>query len=107
MSNEEQQVQSSQMTLGKGIGIYAVLMAVLVMLANLAMSQAWLPGGAVVFYYLASGFLLNRVVLRGLIEWHPVYNTIQNVSVGKLQAMLFWPIAYPNLFFRLGVIKIL
>lgn len=51
------------------------------------------------------GFALNRIVLRGLIEWHPVYNTLGNVSRAKLGMMLLWPIRYPVLFFQLLVSK--
>ena len=55
--------------------------------------------------YLSVGFVMNRVVLRGLIEWHPAYNTIENVSKGKLGLLLGWPVAYPVLFFKLLVVK--
>lgn len=105
MTDGEMQAQSSQMTLGKGVGIYTALLVALLVSIKLAVSFSWFPGAIVFIGYLVFGFVLNRVVLRGLIEWHPVYNTIENVSSGKLQAMLFWPISYPGLFFRLGVIK--
>jgi len=40
-----------------------------------------------------------------LIEWHPVYNTLENVSSAKLSTMAFWILAYPKLFFQLLVTK--
>jgi hypothetical protein len=99
MSDADVQNANVGMTVGKGIGIYALCLVCLVVLAKFA-------GGGVAFLaYFVLGFILNRVVLRGLIEWHPVYNTIDNVSSGKLRALIFWPISYLMLFFKLGVIR--
>jgi len=55
--------------------------------------------------YLGAGIFLNRAVLRGLIKWHPVYNTIENVSRSKFRQMLLWPFSYPALFIQMGVAK--
>lgn len=57
--------------------------------------------------YIAAGIYLNRRVLRKLIEWHPVHNTIDNVSSAKLGFFLLWPIRYFFLFMRLGITKVL
>lgn len=105
MSDGEVQTQVAQMTVGKGIGIYAALLVGLVVLIKLASAVSWFPGVIAFFAYFAFGFVMNRMVLRGLIEWHPVYNTIENVSSSKLRSLIFWPIFYPALFFKLGVIK--
>lgn len=105
MSDGEVQTQVAQMTVGKGIGIYAALLVGLVVLIKLASAVSWFPGVIAFFAYFAFGFVMNRMVLRGLIEWHPVYNTIENVSSSKLRSLIFWPISYPALFFKLGVIK--
>jgi hypothetical protein len=51
--------------------------------------------------YLACGVVLNRIVLRGLIDWHPVYNTLGNVSKAKVHMLLSWPLAYPRLFVQI------
>ncbi|ACX94961.1 hypothetical protein [Halothiobacillus neapolitanus] len=107
MSDNEIQAQGSSMSLRKSIGIYAAFLAVFIILVNLSFSTTWFPGVIAFFAYLVFGFLLNRIVLRGLIEWHPMYNTIENVSSAKLSSFLLWPISYAGLFFRLAVNKVL
>lgn len=57
--------------------------------------------------YAGLGLVMNRAVLRRIIDWHPVNKTIRNVFNTKLRTFLFWPIAYPWLFLRLAIIKIL
>lgn len=57
--------------------------------------------------YFGAGIYLNRSVLRKIIEWHPMYNTIENVSSAKVKYFLFWPIAYLFLFIRLGINKVI
>lgn len=105
MSDGEVQTQEAQMTLGKGVGMYAAFLVGMIILVKLASATTWFSGAIPFFAYFVFGFLMNRVVLRGLVEWHPVYNTIENVSSSKLRALILWPISYPVLFFKLGVIK--
>lgn len=105
MSDGEVQMQSAQMTVGKGIGIYAAFLIGLIVLIKLTGVFTWFSGTIPFFAYFVFGFIMNRLVLRGLIEWHPVYNTIENVSSSKLRSLIFWPISYLALFFKLGVIK--
>ena len=62
---------------------------------------------SLIIAYIAAGIYLNRRVLRKLIEWHPVHNTIDNVSSAKLGFFLLWPIRYFFLFMRLGITKVL
>lgn len=57
--------------------------------------------------YFAAGAYLNRVVLRRLIEWHPMYATLDNVVSEKLKFFFLWPIMYPILFFQLLVNAVL
>ncbi len=64
-------------------------------------------GNLAFFFYLGAGFYLSRAVLRRIIEWHPMYNTLYNVTSGKLKFFLFWPIAYFFLFVRLSINKVL
>ena len=45
----------------------------------------WLSSWVPILAYLGAGIFLNRIVLRGLIEWHPVYCTVQNVARSKFQ----------------------
>ena len=60
-----------------------------------------------IIQYFSSGIYLNRKVLRNLIEWHPVYNTLSNVASAKTNFFLFWPLYYLLLFVRLGINKVL
>lgn len=64
-------------------------------------------GNLAFLFYLGAGFYLSRAVLRKIIEWHPMYNTIYNVSSDKLKFFFLWPIAYFFLFMRLGISKVL
>jgi positive regulator of sigma E activity len=60
-----------------------------------------------ILFYLGAGFYLSRSVLRKIIEWHPTYSTLYNVTSAKLKFFWLWPIAYFFLFVRLGINKIL
>lgn len=60
----------------------------------------------VLLVYLAIGFVLNRKILRPL-GFHPVYDTLYNLSRAKLWAFLLWPLAYFMLIFRLFITKVL
>lgn len=64
-------------------------------------------GNLAFFFYLGAGFYLSRSVLRKIIEWHPMYNTLYNVTSEKLKFFFFWPITYFCLFLRLGINKVL
>jgi hypothetical protein len=78
---------------------------VFIILVALTIRVDAFPGQISLGVYLASGYLLNRTVLRGLIEWHPVYNTVDNVATAKLWMLLLWPGTYPLLFFKLLVAR--
>jgi len=106
-NNSEISAQEPSMSLRKSIGIYVAFLAAFFLLVKLAISTTWFPGIIAFFAYLAFGFLLNRIVLRGLIEWHPMYNTVGDVSSAKLSSFFLWPISYANLLFRLAVNKVL
>lgn len=106
-NNNEISIQDPSMSLRKSIGIYTAFLATFILLVKLAISTTWFPGIIAFFAYLAFGFLLNRIVLRGLIEWHPMYNTIENISSAKLSSFFLWPISYASLLFRLAVNKVL
>jgi len=56
----------------------------------------WMPVS-----WLLSGAWLSRTVLRRLVEWHPVYNTLETVSNIKLRLLITWPITYPGLYLRI------
>jgi hypothetical protein len=55
--------------------------------------------------YIVGGVYLNRWVLRRIIIWHPIYDTVENVYKGKLQMFALWPISYPILLLKLAVVK--
>jgi hypothetical protein len=105
MSDGEVQTQVAEMTVGKGIGIYIALVVGMFVLIKLAIGFPWFSGAIPFCAYFVFGFIMNRLVLRGLVEWHPTYNTVENVSGSKLRSLMFWPLSYPALFFKLGVIK--
>jgi hypothetical protein len=107
-------------TLLKAVGIYfatliGMLVAISVVMAAIEGGGpgAQNPGNAftalllVGALYFGCGIFLNRVVLTRLVEWHEFHNTIQNVSTAKLRQVAFWPLAYPVLFFKLGVTRLL
>ncbi|MDP2152211.1 MAG: hypothetical protein Q8J66_00930 [Methylotenera sp.] len=58
-------------------------------------------------FYLCAGIYLSKKVLANLIEWHQMYNTLDNVTSDKLKYLALWPVMYPILFMKLGVQKIL
>ena len=98
MSDFDVQEEQKSMSIFSALGIYTALL--IVTFSNLDSSFFLL-------LYLASGFVMNRIVLRRLIDWHPVYNTLENVSRGKLSMFLFWPLSYIVLFARIAIVKIL
>jgi hypothetical protein len=93
------------LTLAKASGLYAAALAIFIVVFYLGVAVSWFPGILTVIVFFALGVALSRVVLRGLVEWHPVYNTLENVSASKVRMLLAWPFAYPVLFFQLLVSK--
>lgn len=57
--------------------------------------------------YLVIGVALNHLILKRIVEWHPMYNTIDNVASAKLKAVLFWPISYLFLLISITINKVL
>lgn len=94
-------------SLGEGIVTYGLFIFGLLLFIHLAANVAWFPAIIAWGAYFAFGFYLNRVVLRGLIDWHPIYNYVENVAKAKLAYFLLWPLTYPVLFFQLAVDKML
>ena len=58
-------------------------------------------------FYIFSGIYLGKKVLFKLVEFHPIYNTLNNVFMVKVGFFLLWPVAYPFLFVKLFIIRIL
>ncbi|HDR9001892.1 TPA: hypothetical protein QDA99_001443 [Burkholderia vietnamiensis] len=93
------------MSLTRALGIYIACFFGLLLLFSITHNVHEVPRSVGVIGYVAEGIFLSRVVLRRLIEWHPMYNTIGNVASAKLSTIAFWPISYPILFFKLFVTK--
>jgi hypothetical protein len=91
----------------KAVVIYVICFFALLMLFNIVQKMADVPRWVGVLGYFLIGIFLNVTVLRRLVEWHPMYNTIDNVSSAKLSAIAFWPISYPILFFKLFIAQYL
>lgn len=96
----DEPVAQPGMTLLTALLIYAT--AILIHIALIK----FLPGG-IVLAYLASGFVMTRIVMRGLIEWHPNYNTLDNVVSAKMSMFALWPIQMPSLLFKLMFNKVM
>ena len=105
MSDADTQSKKPTMTTGKAFLIYLGCLVVMLVLFSITLAFKTFPAFIVISTYFIMGFLLNRIVLRGLVVWHPVYNTLDNVSAGKLSMFGFWPIRYPDLFIKLLVSK--
>lgn len=96
-----------QISLIAAIAIYGALAGMLVVCYRLAVEPSQISLGALAGYYFASGIVLNIIVLRRLVQWHEMYNTIDNVAGAKVRMILLWPLAYPFLFIKILIVKFL
>ena len=62
---------------------------------------------AAVWVYLGLGFAMTRIVMRRLIEFHPMYNTLANVVSAKLWMFFAWPLRMLMLLLNLSINKAL
>lgn len=83
------------------LGAFALVVAIAVTFSS------GVVGNLAFLLYFGVGFYLSRAVLSRIIEWHPMYNTLYNVTTAKLKFFFFWPVTYLFLFMRLGINKIL
>lgn len=95
--------KSSGVPMGVGTAWLVYLAALGLWLGTLSLS--W--GSVAVIAYLTAGFVMTRVVMRGLIEFHPVHNTIANVFSAKIWMFLLWPIQMLVLLLKLSVNRVL
>lgn len=100
-------IKRGSLGLFKAVVIYVICFFALMMLFNIVKKMPDVPRWGGVLGYFLIGIFLNIVLLRRLIEWHPMYDTIDNVSSAKLSAIAFWPISYPILFFKLFIAQYL
>lgn len=92
------------MTLLKATAYYAAAILIHIVLFKV-LPERLLSG--VAWVYVVTGFVMTRVVMRGLIEWHPNYNTLHNVVSAKLSMFVLWPIQMPALLFKLMVNRVM
>ena len=92
---------SGFMGLGKAWMIY--LGAMLLWMGSLRMASGTVTGWITVLLYLASSLVMTRYVMRNLVEFHPVHNTIGNVFSAKIWMFLLWPYHMLVLLFKLTV----
>jgi len=88
---------STEMSLGTAWMIYLAAMLVLIGTCVLPVGPAFLP------VYLVTGFVMTRVVMRRLIEFHPTYYTVGSVFSAKIWMFLLWPLQMGVLLFKLTV----
>lgn len=95
------EMTGTQMGLGMAWGIYAASIAFMWGLVALQ----WF--GFAFTAYLVIGFVMTRIVMRNLIEWHPIYNTVGNVFSAKVWMFLLWPLRMLILLFQLTTNRVL
>lgn len=104
MENDE----NGAMAITTGIKYYlGSLIIFIISLAPLYLSTHDVFIGIALIAYISCGILLNRTILRNLIEFHPVYNTLDNVFRYKWNMIVIWPIGYMFLLLKLSANKII
>jgi polyferredoxin len=99
---------SKNLSVRAGFKVYCICLAAFLAALFISISI----GSQLLFYpvlaiYIYCGIHLNRNVLRRLIEWHPMHNTLNNVASAKFKQAALWPISYLALFVQLGINKVL
>lgn len=93
--------QTEALSLGAAWAIWAGAAGVMTLLVTL---QLFLIAFHV---YLVLGFVMTRIVMRRLIEFHPAYNTLDVVFSAKVRMFFLWPLSMLNLLIRLSVSRAL
>ena len=101
--NPEDEEGSEPSPLGVGTAWLIYLGALALWIAAVALS--W--GSIAALIYFIAGFVMTRVVMRSLIEFHPMHNTVANVFSAKVWMFLLWPIQMLVLLLKLSVNKVL
>lgn len=103
MSDMEVQQAESQVTLSKATMIYGMsVVGFIIAVVISAMSNSlWL----FLLAYIGIGIFLSRKIINGMLSWHPVWATIDNIFSYKVKMIALWPITYPFLFAKIAVIK--
>ena len=105
MSNDSLSSAPAEMPLAKAWGYYFICLGACVFagLILFEFNVLWL----LVIPYFIFGVLLSRSVLRNLVRFHPIYNTLSNVSSTKVTAVVAWPIFYVATLLKLAIVKYL
>lgn len=96
-----EQLEPQPLTLTHAWGIYAGSLA----LAGLFASLKWY--GWLFLLYMAIGAVMSRVVMRQLVDFHPMYHTVAVEFSTKIRMVLFWPLQMFGLLFKLTANRIL
>ena len=89
--------------MGLGVAWLIYLGAMLLWIGSLLMPYGTVTGLITIVLYIGFGFVMTRYVMRDLIEFHPMYNTVANVFSAKIWMFLLWPIQMLVLLFKLTV----
>jgi len=95
------------MRLRDGIGLYLACLLVMAVAFFAWLHLPWFSGFALIGAYLACGLLLCRTILRRLVVWHPIYDTVDVVAATKLRFFFLWPITFGLLLTQLVIQKLL
>lgn len=107
MDQSGAQTNQESMRLRDAFKIWAICLGAFIFAVVLTVTVSSFFLNLAVFGYFVIGAYLSRTVLRRIIEWHPMYNTLDNVFSEKIWMFMFWPIKYFTLFIKLGIIKAL
>ncbi|MDO8772264.1 MAG: zinc ribbon domain-containing protein [Burkholderiaceae bacterium] len=92
---------------GAPIGIGTAWLVYLAALGFWLGALSLLGGSVAAAVYFVAGFVMTRVLMRGLIEFHPVHNTLANVFSAKIWMFLLWPIQMLVLLLKLSINRVL
>ena len=95
--NMEPEGSAAGISLGTAWMIYGAGLLVLLGISVIPVGPLYLP------IYLVIGFIMTRFVMRGVMEFHPVYNTVANVFSAKIWMFLLWPLSMGILLFKLTI----
>lgn len=97
---EDYASSADNISIGKAFLIYLLCIAV-------AIGSGFINWIFFIVVYIVCGIYLTKWILPKLVEWHPMYNTVQNVFEAKMGFIFLWFVQYPVLFFKLAVTKYL
>lgn len=90
-------------SMGLGMAWLIYLGAMVLWLGVVLLPNGPVTGILALTVHFGFGFVMTRYVMRGLIEFHPMHNTLANVFAAKLLMFLLWPLRMPVLLFKLTV----